>query len=89
MSESGPKHIYAREHKLYCYILDVHYTTILDLNSAKKKKSVLNKSKYLKKKIQKGRNIAIFGHFAKAIVRQNGYKIVDFGNIVLINQLDD
>ena len=33
--------------------------------------------------------IAIFGHFAKAIVRQNGYKMVDFANEVLINQLDN
>ena len=30
-----------------------------------------------------------FGHLTKAIVRQNGYKMVDFGNEVLINQLDD
>ena len=35
------------------------------------------------------RSIAIFGHFAKVIVRQNGYKMVDFGNEVLIKQLDD
>ena len=35
------------------------------------------------------RSIAVFGHFAKAIVRQNGYKMVDFGNEILINQLDD
>ena len=33
--------------------------------------------------------MAIFGHFAKAIVSQNGYKTVDYGNEVLINQLDD
>ena len=43
----------------------------------------------LKKKqnLKKWRSITIFGHF-KAIVRQNGYKTVDFGNEVLINQLD-
>ena len=35
------------------------------------------------------RSIAVFGHFAKAIVRQSPYKMVDFGNEVLINQLDD
>ena len=27
--------------------------------------------------------------FKKAVVRQNGYKMVDFGNEVLINQIDD
>ena len=31
-SESGPKHIYAREHKLYCYILHFVYPRYL-LNS--------------------------------------------------------
>ena len=35
------------------------------------------------------RSIAIFGHFAKAIVRQNAYKMVGFGNEALINKLDD
>ena len=56
-----------------------------------KKKSVLNKSKnFLKKQnFKKWLSITIFGHFAKYIVRQNGYKMVDFGNEVLINQLDD
>ena len=34
-------------------------------------------------------SISIFGHFANAIVRRNGYKMVDFGNEVLIKQLDD
>ena len=34
------------------------------------------------------RSVAIFGHFAKVIVRQYGYKMVDFGNEVLMNQLD-
>ena len=29
------------------------------------------------------------GHFAKATVRQNSYKMVDLRNEVLINQLDD
>jgi len=43
----------------------------------------------LKKHFKKWRSIAIFGHFAKAIVRQNGYKMVDFGNEVLVNQVDD
>ena len=33
------------------------------------------------------RSIAVFGHFAKAIVRQNGYKMVDFGNEALMKQL--
>ena len=42
-----------------------------------------------KQNFKKWRSIAIFGHFAKAIIRQNGYKIVDFGNEVLSNQLDD
>ena len=41
------------------------------------KNSALNKSKCFKKQnFKKWRNIAIFGHFAKAIVRQNGYKTV-------------
>ena len=35
------------------------------------------------------KSIAISGHFAKAIVWQNGYKKIDFGNEVLINQQDD
>ena len=35
------------------------------------------------------RSLAIFGHFTKTIVRQNGYKMIDFGIEVLINQLDD
>ena len=35
------------------------------------------------------RSIAIFGHFAKAIVRQNSYKMVGFGNEALINKLHD
>ena len=35
------------------------------------------------------RSIAIFGYFAKAIVRQTSNKMVDFVNDVLINQLDD
>ena len=34
-------------------------------------------------------SIAIFGHFSKAIVRCNGYKMVDFGNEFLIKTLDD
>ena len=32
--------------------------------------------------------MAKYCHFTKAILRQNGYKMVDFGNEVLINQLD-
>ena len=45
---------------------------------------------FLKKQnFEERRSIAIFGNFAKAIVRQNGYKMVDFRNKVLINQLDD
>ena len=35
--------------------------------------------------IKKWRSIAIFGHFAKAIVRKNGYKMVAFLEVV-INQ---
>ena len=31
----------------------------------------------------------MYCHFAKATVRQNGHKMVDLGNEVLINQLDD
>ena len=38
--------------------------------------------KYLKK------NIKISQCLSKAIVGQNGYEMVDFGNEVLINQLD-
>ena len=54
------------------------------------KESVLNKSKcFWKTSFKKWRGIAIFVHFAKAVVRQNGYKIVDFGSEVLINQQDD
>ena len=34
-------------------------------------------------------SIAIFGHSATSIVKQNGYKKGDFGNEVPINQLDD
>ena len=71
-------------------ILYVHYTAIFDLNSAKKEKSVLNPNvKKKKEKFKKWRGVTIYGHFAKAIVRQNGYKIVDFGNEVLNNRLDD
>ena len=45
---------------------------------------------FLKKQnFEERRSIAIFGNFAKAIVRQNGYKMVDFRNKVLINQLFD
>ena len=33
--------------------------------------------------------IFIFGHFAKAIVKQNGFKMVDLSNEVLVNQHDD
>ena len=72
-------------------ILYIHYTAIFDLSSAKKEKSVLNPpvKKKKKEKFKKWRRVTIFGHFAKAIVRRNGYKIVDFGNEVLINRLDD
>ena len=41
------------------------------------------------KNFKKELNIAIFGHFAKAIVKQNAYKMIDFGNEVLVNQIDD
>ena len=44
---------------------------------------------FLKKQNFKSwRSIAIFGHFAKAIVRQIGYKMGDFRKEVLINQLE-
>ena len=43
----------------------------------------------MKQNFKKWPSSAIFGHFAKAIVRQNGYKMVDFGNEVLINQSND
>ena len=41
------------------------------------------------KNFKKWPSIAIFEHFAKATVRQNGGKMVDFGNEVLNNKLDD
>ena len=41
---------------------------------------------FLKQNFKKWRSIAIFGHFAKAIVKQNGYKMVDFENEVPIQQ---
>ena len=65
-------------------------TVQLSLIGTVQKKSVLNKSKYFLKKqnFKNWLSITIFGHFAKYIVRQNGYKMVDFGNEVLINQLD-
>ena len=45
---------------------------------------------FLKKQnFKKCRSIAIFRHFAKGIVGQIGYKMVDFGNEVLINELGD
>ena len=65
-------------------ILYIHYTAIFDLNSAKEINPIIVE----KQNFKKWRSIAIFGHFAKAIVRQNSYKMVDFGNEVLINRLD-
>ena len=58
-----------------------------------KSQSYVNPNIFKKQNFRKWRSIANFGHFAKAIVRQNGYKMVtkmvDFGNEVLINQLGD
>ena len=53
----------------------MHYTAIFDLNSAK-----INPNVFEKQKFKKWRSIAIFGHFAKAIVGQNGYKMVDYND---------
>ena len=44
-----------------------------------KKKSVLSKSKYLKNKTKHLKSGEV-SHFAKAIGRQNGSKMVDFAN---------
>ena len=49
----------------------------------------MNPNIFKKQNFKKWLGIAIFGHFAKAMVRLNGYKNVGFGNEVLNNQLDD
>ena len=49
----------------------------------------MNSNIFKNQNFRKWLSISIFGHFAKAIVRRNGYKMVDFGDEVLIKQLDD
>ena len=54
-----------------------------------KRQSLINPNIFKKQNFKKWTSIAIFGRFAEAIARQNGYKSMDCGNEVLINQLDD
>ena len=71
-------------------ILYIHYTAIMDLNHAKKEsQSLINQNIFKKQNFKKWLSIAIFGRFAESIARQNGYKMMDCGNEVLINHLDD
>ena len=49
----------------------------------------MNRNIFKNQNFTKWLSVSIFEHFAKAIVRCNGYKKVDFGNEVLIKQLDD
>ena len=61
----------------------------LCFEQCKRNQSDINPNIFKRQNFKKWRSIAILEHFAKAIVRQNGYKMVDFGNEVLINELDD
>ena len=55
------------------------YTAVFDLNSAKKNQSEINPNIFKKQNCRKWRSIAIFGNFVKAMIWQNGCKMVDFG----------